>query len=302
MIRYLKNTEIDFTKWDDCVQNSPAGLIYSHTFFLQNLCNWDGLVLNDYEAVMPLPKRKKIGINYIYNPAYAAQTGITGINVNAAVIQQFLTAIPLHFRFIQLNFNEFNIIETTKLAAIKERINYTLNLNKPYTLLAQNFTKDARKNIRQAQKNNLTAVKNIETETVFTFYKNMYGQYLKGGALKDFDQFINVCKAAIKLNKGFTLGIKDTSGELLSASFWGIDGKRVYYLLGAPTDKGKKLGATYFLINHLVELYAGSNLLLDFEGSDISSVASFYRQFSPDEKKYPLITINRLPFYLRWLK
>ncbi len=97
-------------------------------------------------------------------------------------------------------------------------------------------------------------------------------------------------------------GIKDATGELLSASFWGVDGKRVYYLLGAPTDKGKKIGATYFLINHLVELYAGSNLLLDFEGSDISSVASFYRQFSPDEKKYQLITINRLPFYLRWFK
>ena len=171
MICYLKNNEIDFTKWDNCVLYSPNGLIYSYTFFLQALCDWDGLVLNDYEAVMPLPKRKKLGIDYIYNPTYAAQIGITGVNISADVIYEFLKAIPFHFRFIQLNFNEFNIIETAKKAAVKERINYTLNLNKPYALLAQNFTKDARKNIRQAQKHNLTAFKNIEIETVFTFYK-----------------------------------------------------------------------------------------------------------------------------------
>lgn len=302
MIRFLKNNEIDFEKWDACVEQSPNGLLYSSSFFLNNLCIWDALVLNDYEVVMPLPRRKKWGIEYIYNPAYAAQCGITGNNINADIVLQFLNNLPPQFKFLQLNLTEYNTVQKSNSIKIAERTNYVLPLNKAYTLLAENFTKDTRKNIRQAVKNNLTAVKNIDTETVFTFYKNMYGQHLHGGVKKDFEQFIHVSKEAIRLNKGFTIGVKNESGVLVSASFWGIDNKRLYYLLGAPTAEGKKLGATYFLMHHIIETYAGSNLLLDFEGSDIENVAAFYKQFGPVKKTYPLVTINSLPFYLKWFK
>ncbi len=37
---------------------------------------WDALVLDDYQAVMPLTWRSKFGIRYLYQPAFTQQTGI----------------------------------------------------------------------------------------------------------------------------------------------------------------------------------------------------------------------------------
>ena len=60
-IRYVKHDDIDPDKWDECVRNAKNGLIYGYSFYLDHMAkNWDGLILGDYEVVMPLPWNKKI--------------------------------------------------------------------------------------------------------------------------------------------------------------------------------------------------------------------------------------------------
>ena len=56
MIQYLKNKEIDFKKYDACIAAAINSRIYAYSWYLNIVAdNWDALVLNDYEAVMPLP-------------------------------------------------------------------------------------------------------------------------------------------------------------------------------------------------------------------------------------------------------
>jgi len=43
-------------------------------------------------------------------------------------------------------------------------------------------------------------------------------------------------------------------------------------------------------------------MLLDFEGSDIQNLAFFYSSFGAKQEIFPAIRINKLPFYLKWLK
>ena len=65
-IRYLTRREIDTTKWDHCIDTAGNGLIYAYSFYLDHMArNWDALVLNDYEAVMPLTWNSKFGIRYL---------------------------------------------------------------------------------------------------------------------------------------------------------------------------------------------------------------------------------------------
>ena len=68
MIRYLTENEIDFKKYDQCIANALNSRIYAYSWYLDIVAdkNWDVLVLNDYEAVMPMPKRKRYFINYIF--------------------------------------------------------------------------------------------------------------------------------------------------------------------------------------------------------------------------------------------
>ena len=99
-IKYLPREAIDDTKWDACIDNAGNGLIYAYSFYLDTMAdNWDALVLNDYEAVMPLTWKKKYGIYYLYQSFLVAQSGLFGEMIDAKLQDSFLKAIPGKFRY-----------------------------------------------------------------------------------------------------------------------------------------------------------------------------------------------------------
>src|ERR1700722_19967131 len=94
-IRYIQQPEIDKIKWDHCIGNAGNGLIYGYSCYLDQMAkNWDALVLNDYEAVMPLTWNKKYGIHYLYQPAFTASLGVFGNDMNEKLTRSFIQAIP----------------------------------------------------------------------------------------------------------------------------------------------------------------------------------------------------------------
>ncbi len=303
-IQHIKNKDIDKKRWDNTVINAANGFIYFQSFYLDGLCNWDALVFGDYECVMPLPYKKKYGINYVYTPYFISQLGIVGDAANVKLqLNNFINAIPTQFKWVQLHLNELNYgAHLLQNYSTTVRTNYVLHLQKSYNELYNNFNKDARQNIKNAETNGLTIKENIDVETVIEFYKNAYGSLVKNISEKVFDNFKNVCTQAILYNQGFTIAILDNQNKTCAAAFFAIDNKRIYYLLGAPNLDGRKYSATHFLINEVIKKYSSSNIALDFEGSDIESVASFYRKFSPEKRNYLTLKINRLPNILRWLK
>jgi len=56
------------------------------------------------------------------------------------------------------------------------------------------------------------------------------------------------------------------------------------------------------LIDAFIQDHAGKNIILDFEGSDIKSLAFFYSSFGAVEEKFTAIRRNKLPSYLKWAK
>jgi len=56
------------------------------------------------------------------------------------------------------------------------------------------------------------------------------------------------------------------------------------------------------LIDAFIKDNADKPLILDFEGSDIRNLAFFYSGFGAKDEQYPFLKINKLPFYLKWLK
>ncbi len=302
-IQYIRQAHIDKKKWDGLITASPNGFIYNHSFFLDAMCNWDALILGNYEYVMPLPYRKKAGFNYTYTPFFIGQLGIIGKEIpSAAICSNFINAIPASFSFIDLQLNEGNELPKGKNLKQTSRTNFIIPLDEDYTAISSRFNKDARKNIRQAVAAGLRIETGISPEIIFSFYKNAYGHLTRQITGKDYEAFFKACEHALASGLGFTCAVKNTRGEIVAAAFFAKDNKRIYYLLGAPSPEGKKLNATHFLIDEVLKQYAGSGLTFDFEGSDIPSVAGFYQKFGPQKKTYLHIIVNRLPFWIKWLK
>ena len=61
MIQLLKHNEIDKPRWDECIQNSPNGLIYAYSWYLDFISpKWEAMVRGDYEFIMPLTCKKNM--------------------------------------------------------------------------------------------------------------------------------------------------------------------------------------------------------------------------------------------------
>ena len=295
-IQYLTRNQIDTMKWDQCISIAANGRIYAFSVYLDAMsANWDALVLNDYEAVMPLTWNRKYGIRYLYQPFLAAQLGVFGSNE----VQAFIKAIPGHFSYIDIYLNSANT-NAVNGNAVLLRDNYVLNLNHPIEKLVTAYRENIRRNIKKAKQSGCIVVKDFEVETVITLaaaQMQLHDKKVEENTRR-FRQLYKVLKAE---NKATTYGIS-LHGEIIASCVFFFSHKRAYYILVGNHPNGKTIGASHALIDAFIADHAGQNLLLDFEGSDIRNLAFFYSSFGATQEIYPALKINRLPFYLKWLK
>jgi hypothetical protein len=300
-IQYVPYKQIDFTKWDNCIIAASNGLIYCQSFYLNAMCQfWDALVLNDYELVMPLTYNKKYGFYYLYQPHFTASLGVFGKYVSAEILHQFLTAIPTKFSYCDVYLNEGNFFSVPNFN-LYQRKNYVLSLNDSYINLYSNFRNNVKRNIKKATQLNCTIQKGVAIDEVIELAKNQ-GTTLSKIPINAFDRFKQLYAFLQPIQQATTYAVLSPQGQIVASAVFFTDQKRAYYILVGNHPLGKAFGASHALINAFIQDNAGSDLLLDFEGSDFDSIAFFYSSFGAVEKKYPGLRFNKLPFYVRWFK
>ncbi len=300
-IKYIPNHSIDQSKWDDCIDNSENGLIYAYSFYLNKMSKqWDALILNDYEAVMPLTWNKKYGIHYLYQPFLTAQLGVFGNDIDAEILNTFLKSIPQKFKFIDIYLNQKNVFVLLAFD-LYLRSNFVLNLNRPYAEIAAGYKDNIKRNIQKSLKQGCTVESRIKVEAVIELAKYQIESFYKNSEteLELFKELFHLLKAK---GKAISYGILSAKQELLASAIFFFSHNRAYYILVGNHPNGKTLGASHALIDAFIKDYAGNNLLLDFEGSDIRNLAFFYSSFGAIEEKYACLKINRLPWFMKWMK
>jgi Acetyltransferase (GNAT) domain len=300
-IRYTTQEELDRQQWDNCIGQAANGLVYAHSWYLDAMCRqWHALVLNDYEAVMPLTFNKKYGIHYLYQPPFTASLGIFGKAVTAGMVKDFLNAVPEKFRYIDISLNHGNFFSTEGFE-LYERSNYILLLNQPYETVYNQYRDNIRRNIKKCVQQGCRVKKDFDVAAVIELAKI---QTVNFSTLTetDFANFSNLYQLLHQQQKAITYGICTAKGELVASCVFFFSHGRAYYILVGNHPNGKTMGASHALIDAFIKDHAGSNLLLDFEGSDIRNLAFFYNSFGAKEEKYPGLRMNRLPAILKWLK
>jgi hypothetical protein len=301
-IKYISHADIDKQKWDDCVQHATNGLIYAYSWYLDAMAdNWDALVLNDYDAIMPLTRNKKYGVHYLFQPYFCASLGIFSKNqITPVVTEAFLKKIPKRFRYIDiyLNYNNLFPVEGFQLT---ERLNFILSLNNSYAEIAEQYRTNLKRNIRKAEQSGLIAKQNIPVEDIISLAKETM-QRVSAISDEQLDRFKKLFSVAKEKQLAETLGIYNNNDQLLASAVFLHSHKRWYYILVGNHPNGKTLGASHYLIDRFIAIHAGTDTLLDFEGSDIRNLAFFYSSYGATEERYPALRMNRLPKLLKWLK
>ncbi|HOV10310.1 MAG TPA: hypothetical protein PLT47_03840 [Bacteroidales bacterium] len=303
MICYVAHNELDKDKWNACITRSINGHVYAYSWYLDSTCeHWDALVEDDYIAVMPLPFRKKAGFLYIFPPTLTQQLGVFSCeDISASKVEDFIHAIPSKFKYVETLLNFGNPPEKIK-AVKKKHINLELNLNKPYAEIQKMYSENLHRNLKKIPDTFFSIRHEDKIENLIQIFRD--NNETKIGTLpRDFYAVLrNIAEAAGRQSCGELWHIY-SSGKLQAGILFVTGCGRAVFLFSATTISGKNHHAMPYLIDFFIRTHAGSQLILDFEGSDNTGLARFYRSFGASERNYQKIEISRLPdFIIKFIK
>lgn len=299
-LRYLKHHEIDCTKWDRTIEEAPNSRIYATSWYLDRTSTkWDALVWGDYQYVMPLPVRKKWGISYAYQPLYCQQLGIFP-NPDAATAATFHDALMHHFRYFDIQLNASNLPPGPRSGLqLFTRKNFLLHLHPRYETIRLDYATNTRRNTDRAKTYRPEFTEGIPLEEYITFLqKNQTFKLEKNGI----QTLKNIIAYTQYKGIGKIFGVYSSTNQLCAAVYFCRWQNRLIYLSSVSDPPGKKSRAMFYLMDRIIETYAGKNLQIDFEGSMIPGVARFFEGFGAKPEAYCRIKGDRLPAILKWVK
>lgn len=300
MIHYVQRADLEVEKYNDCIANSIQSSIYAFSWYLDIVADhWDVLVLNDYEAVMPIPWRKKYGIKYVYPPYWLLELGVFSID-KALNVNPFLRILLDRFKFVELRLNTNNLkVDSNNLISRRMQI---LSLDTHYDILFKQYRKDRKKDVQKAIKNHLVEKWNDPPENLISLLKNNVGKRIPHVIEKDYLNLLKLMHNCIEKRVGEVLSIYDVKNRLVASGFF-LKNKKELSLLVSSTDfKNRKNGANTYLIDRAIYKYQNTFKTFNFGGSSMQTIAKYFLSFGAETKQYQQIKYNNLPFLLRLIK
>ncbi len=279
---------INEQQWDACVAKHSNGLIYAQYDYLDHMCDhWSGLVVGDYEAIMPLPWRRKYGFRYYYIPPFIQQLGFIGSSSLLNQLQEnLIRKIRSYARYGDLHLNFSNHALASELHC-KNRTNLVIDLNRSYTEIYSDYQPDL-KNLLDKASNSLQFHYSKENKLtdIIRHYQQQYSQRMPHLSLEDFARLSELCQFYTEKGQCVLRSVKSNDGVILSDTLLLKDNRRIYHLLNTTFQEGRQLHSNHWLLDQLLKEYSNQQLLFDFEGSDLPGVKSFYKKFGGHVQPY----------------
>ncbi len=294
----LSSEKIDRDKWDRCVDNNDNGLIYAKSIYLDHTApGWKGIVFGDYDSIFPLCIKRKYGIKYAQKPVFSQQLGLIGSSdIDFEKLKKIILS-QVKYGDIHFNFFNRNLIGHKTI----ERTNFIIDLGKTHEHIYKKYKYKLKSDLNKASTNHLTIV-NGEAEETIDAYRRFLLQKTKSIDIKGFRLFTNLCFHEKFKNNFFVRKVVSSNNTLLASALFLIDRKRIYNIMAITFKQGAEVNAMHFLIDKVLYEFQQTDLIFDFEGSDLSGVKSFYEKFSPVRQPYYHYHFNYLPFPLNKLK
>ena len=212
---------------------------------------------------------------------------------------EFITNV---FHYLTQNFKYLNINLPYKIDYSflnhKKFIYQKLDLNNSYELLFKSFSKNTQRIINKSK--NLLIDESSDIDGFIQLFKSTIGKKLNYKT-ENYFALSSIIKNGIVNQRINFLQIK-IDDEVLGYAIFFNHKNIINFLKGAVTKNGRKLGAMHTLINHCISKNASSDKILDFGGSNINSVAEFYRKFGAVDIEYYNHNYDHLPSIFKKLK
>ncbi|MFT7352885.1 MAG: hypothetical protein ACI9XR_002676 [Flavobacterium sp.] len=301
MINYIQRKDLDVLKYNSCIENAIQSRIYAYSWYLDIVAaNWDVLILNDYEAVMPIAWKRKYGIKYVYPLLWVLELGVFYPD-NKIKVAPFLDTLFNKFRFVESKLNSTEKFISRKNQLVGKQFQ-TLSLKEVYPAIFSKYRKDRKKDIGKAIHLDLTEKWNDKPDKLITLFKNNVGKRTPNILEHDYTILENLILACLERKVGEILSIYDKNSDLVASGFF-LKHKNAVTILVSSTDfKNRNNGANTFLIDRAVFKFQKNFGTFNFGGSSMKSIAKYFLSFGAKTEDYQQMKYNKLPYLLRFFK
>lgn len=292
MIERVKYQDIDFKKYNNCIENSVQKNFYCEKETLDFLSkNWELLVYGDYEAVMPIPFVKKLFLILVDMPLFCQQLGIFSKQDNSGINQQFLDFFRQNYSIVNYQFNSFN------------QFNEVLNARKNYVIPVQEYAFLRRKKYFKGRKSTVKTAQYLEFREVFThghildFIMNNFKGLDKETDMEFFIKYLFFLEKSHKLKMFGSYYEKNLTNVAVL-----IDNENYFSLLGLLNNEElKNHNGASFLIDRILDLNIETKAF-NFMGGSIRGIEVFFKSFGSDLQEYHVIQNSKKDLIKNWLK
>lgn len=283
MIQVFKSGEINQQKWDNCILNAVNGTIYGLYDSIQTACDeWLGFVWNNYEAVAALPIKRKLGLTYSWHPQFLGPLGIFASQPDALNLNDFIQLIKQESWWIKMYY-----YQNLSPGLTTSEWNYQLlEFNqKPIDDIVSNYNDNTRRNINKAAKAHVTIKEIMDVDILVNTFRDEKGSQISN--LND-ESYYLLKKLIIRWQEKGLASIKAVYqfDELLAVGCFLQWRNQVVYYKGAVTEAGRNTGAMHFLMDQEIKSAHRENGVFDFGGSNVETVARFYKGFGATNHHY----------------
>ncbi|PZU83460.1 MAG: hypothetical protein DI529_12680 [Chryseobacterium sp.] len=286
MIRRIKYQDIDFEKYNNCLENSVQKKFYAERIFLDISAdkNWELLIYGDYEAIMPVPLINKFGLKIVHNPKLCQQLGIFSKTDVSEINDQFYRYLIKNYTIRYYAFNDINSFSKP----LKTRNNFLIFPDK-YETVRQKYSPKRKRKLRLDQEvlENSEVIKNFDLQTIKKFIRST----ALGANAKDMEDFIDILSKFFMNDKLDFYGFFYHQRLINMIAIYREDYSLA--LLGTYNDREfVKLSGSSYLIDKVISENIETQIF-DFEGSEIPAIEEFFRGFRPELRPYPCIQVSK---------
>ena len=292
-IQKIPHHKIDFNLYDRCVNQSIQYRYSATSKFLNAVAgsHWDILVMGNYQAVMPVPFVRKMGVKLVLLPKLCQQLGVFSVNDVASMNMAFHAYLMKHYFVVYYAYNQVNVLPQD----FKRRQNFIL-LKQPYQEAYRKYSPKRKRKLRLDEQVEQNAV---WRELSFDECKNFMLENMVGHKHpKDAYDYIKTLQALTQTGHMHFYGFY-YHNEIINALALYRD-VRCVALLGTYNVKEKiKLNGSSKLMDFVISEWIWQKDF-DFEGSDVPSVEEFFRGFRPFLFHYPAVFFGMKEVLKRW--
>ncbi len=291
MPKYVAHKDLDRVKWEACLAKDENSKFYGSCDVLDVLSpGWDGIVWGDYEGIMAVTGRKKMGVNYLAQPFLLHRLEIYG----SGKMQEAIELLKEKFGFMEIAV--VGDLKSGSKLELGERANFTLKIDENHR---SGYNSNLKRNLKKANNSGLELKLGLGAEEMVEFFKTH-----KGGDLDfsedHYEKMIGLIEVCQQNDTAIVVEV-ERAGQRLATAFFVKRNGRLTFVKGTANALGRQHGAMAYLFDTMLEQTTGI-CILDFAGSTVPGVAQFNASFGAEKEVFHSLRYNNLPLPLKWLK